>query len=203
MSADEAATIFIVDDDAAIRDSLQLLLKSAGLNVVCYESAELFLEAYDTELRGCLVLDVRMPGMSGLELQRALNERNSQLPVIIMTGHGDVPMAVDAMKAGATDFIEKPFSDEDLLTRLQSSIERQQRQLAEHANDIELLQRLSLLTPREREVMDLLAEGKLNKVVAAELDISPRTVEVHRARIMEKLRVKSLADIVRVSLMIS
>lgn len=201
MTAETSATVFIVDDDAAIRDSLQLLLKSAGLKVVCYESAERFLDTYDAELNGCLLLDVRMPGMSGLELQRELNRRNSLLPVIIMTGHGDVPMAVEAMKAGAMDFIEKPFADEDLLTRIQNSVERQQRELAEHADDLEVLQRLSLLTPREREVMDLLAKGKLNKVVAAELDISPRTVEVHRARIMEKLQVKSLADIVRLSLM--
>lgn len=201
MSAEEPATVFIVDDDTAIRDSLQLLLKSAGLNVVCYDSAERFLDAYNAELNGCLLLDVRMPGMSGLELQRELNRRNSLLPVIIMTGHGDVPMAVEAMKAGATDFIEKPFGDDDLLSRIRNSVERQQRELAEHADDLEILQRLSLLTPREREVMELLAKGKLNKVVAAELDISPRTVEVHRARIMEKLQVKSLADIVRLSLM--
>jgi len=200
MSADNSATVFIVDDDAAIRDSLKLLLKSADLRVVCYESAERFLDAYGSEMCGCLLLDVRMPGMGGLDLQRELNRRKSVLPVIIMTGHGDVPMAVEAMKAGATDFIEKPFNDEDLLTRIQNSIERQQRELAEHADDLEMLKRLSLLTPREREVMDLLAQGKLNKVVAADLDISPRTVEVHRARIMEKLQVKSLADIVRLSL---
>lgn len=197
------AVIYIVDDDEPIRKSLQLLMKSARYTSRSCASAREFLECHDPSRPGCLVLDVRMPGMSGLELQEMLRETGIGIPVIIMTGHGDIPMAVRAMKAGALDFIEKPFDNQLLLDRieqaLQEAAEEQQRQQVA-AEAAELLDRL---TPRERETMDLLVEGKLNKQIAADLGISVRTVEAHRARIMEKLDVRSLSDLVRLSMHVS
>ena len=192
--------VYVVDDDPAVRDSLGLLLKSAGINTVTYESAERFLDDFDPQCRGCLLVDVRMPGMSGLELQRALAQQDSQLYVLVMTGHGDVPMAVQAMKAGATEFIVKPFDDEMLLNRLNECLRHSADELETERTRQQRQDRLAALTAREREVLDLLVEGKPNKVVAAELNISPRTVEVHRARIMDKLEVGSLAELVRVAL---
>jgi two-component system response regulator FixJ len=193
--------IYIVDDDDAVRSALALLMKSEGLNAQTYTSADAFLDAFDPDTPGCLVVDVRMPGMSGLELQTVLNKRHIDIPVIIMTGHGDISMAVTAMKAGAADFIEKPFKNQELLDRIQQCIAKSNQLHKDSQQRKQAAERLALLSNREREIMDLLVAGKLNKQIAAELDISTRTVEAHRARIMEKLEVKSLPDVIRMSLL--
>jgi two-component system response regulator FixJ len=191
--------IYIVDDDAAVRDSLRMLLESAGYTVRGYNAARSFLS--DAEMdRGCLVVDIRMPGMSGLELQEELTRRNITLPVIVITGHGDVPLAVRAMTAGAVDFIEKPFDDQRMLDSVARALligtqERGRAGEAQAARDM-----LSLLTPRERDVLDQLVKGNPNKIVAHELGISPRTVEIHRANVMDKLQARNLSDIVRTAL---
>lgn len=192
--------VFVVDDDPAVRDSLRLLLKSAGLSTQLYANAQAFLDDFDPRRPGCVVVDVRMPGMNGLELQAALNARNAALPLIVMTGHGDIPMAVQAMKAGAHDFVEKPYDDDHLLSRIEQCLRLDAAARAKDASAQQNVAMLAKLTAREREVMALLVEGKPNKVIAARLDISTRTVEVHRARIMEKLNARSLADIVRLAL---
>ncbi len=194
------AIVYVVDDDEAVRDSMRLLMKSADLRTELYDSAQAFLTAYEPSRPGCLVVDVRMPGMNGLELQEALTARGVRLPVIVMTGHGDVAMAVQAMKAGARDFVEKPYDDEILLARIEECLRAEEQAQRQDVESAALSHRVSLLTPRERQVMDLLSAGKPNKLIARELDISTRTVEVHRARIMEKLEAKSLADVVRISL---
>ena len=194
---DSAQTVFIVDDDEAVRDALQLLLRSVGLASESYSSAKAFLEAYDAQRSGCLVLDVRMPGLSGLELAQLLSERQVMLPIIFITGHGDVPMAVEAMRLGAMDFIQKPFRDQDLLDRIQAALQQDaeiRRALRERQT---VRQRLARLTPREREVLDLLLAGKANKVIAFDLGVSQRTVEIHRARVMEKMEAKSLAALIQ------
>lgn len=193
-------TVFVVDDDEAVRDSLSLLIRSVGLEVESYESAAAFLEDLDSERPGCLVLDVRMPGMSGLELQDRLLQQGTALPVIFITGHGDVPMAVRAMRAGAVDFIEKPFNDQDLLDRIQLALKRQaeERESLEERQQID--RRLGRLTPREAEVMELLVAGSANKQIAARLGLSQRTVEIHRANIMRKMEADSLADLVRMAI---
>lgn len=189
--------MFVVDDDAAVRDALKFLLRSVGRPVETYASAQDFLDAHTENLPGCLVLDIRMPGMSGLELQEKLIERRSILPIIFITGHGDVPMAVEAMQAGAMDFIQKPFRDQDLLDRINQALEKDaaMRQSIKSLNSIR--ECLASLTPREREVMDLVVQGKANKVIAGDLDLSQRTVEIHRARVMEKMSASSLAHLVR------
>lgn len=194
--------IYIVDDDEAVRSALSLLMRAEGFKAQCFASADAFLAAFQPESASCLLVDVRMPGMSGLELQQQLAQRQIPLPVIIMTGHGDVAMAVAAMKAGAMDFIEKPFRNQDLLDRIQQCIEKYDQQLLDKQQRTKAMELLALLTEREREVMDLLVTGKLNKQIAAELDISVRTAEAHRARIMEKLQVRTLADVVRISLLV-
>ncbi len=193
-------TVHVVDDDAAIRDALRLLLKSSGMRVETHASAEQFLGACRPPVSGCLLVDVRMPGMSGLELQEALAARGIRLPVIVITGHGDVAMAVRAMKAGAVDFIEKPFDNAALLECLRNALARAADTHQHEMKSAEVAAHLALLTQREREVMQLLIAGKSNKVIAADLAISARTVEVHRARIMEKLKARSLADVVRIAL---
>lgn len=189
--------IFVVDDDDAVRDSLHWLIESVGLEARTFASAPEFLEAYNPAQPGCLLLDVRMPGMSGLELQERLAKKNAILPIIVVTAHGDVPMAVRAMKAGAVDFIEKPFNDQVLLERIHHALandaEKRQQQ-AEHAC---ALARLGFLSPREREILDLIAAGKPNKAIAAELGLSVKTIEFHRAKIMEKMRAESLSELVR------
>ena len=192
-------TVFVVDDDAAVRDSLRMLLKSVGLPVEVFESGQEFLDADRDDRPGCLVLDIRMPGMSGLELQVKLNERHSILPIIFITGHGDVPMAVEAMQAGAVDFIQKPFRDQDLLDRIGQALEKDaaaRQQLAERSA---IERRLATLTPRETEVLRLVVAGKANKVIAGDLNLSQRTVEIHRARVMEKMRAQSIAHLVRMT----
>ena len=193
---DKPATVFVVDDDEAVRTSLRLL-KSVGLPVETFESGTAFLDQYDGNRAGCLVLDIRMPGMSGLDLQQALNERHSILPIVFITGHGDVPMAVEAMQAGAVDFIQKPFRDQDLIDRINKGLNKdgEMREALRARDDIRL--RIGELTPREREVLDLVTAGKANKVIAGDLNVSQRTVEIHRARVMEKMNANSLAHLVR------
>lgn len=190
-------TVFIVDDDDAVRDSLEDLVDSVGLKAEIFASAQEFLAAYDPLRAGCLVLDIRMPGMSGLELQEKLGERQAVLPIIFITGHGDIPMAVEAMRRGAVDFIQKPFRDQDLLDRINSALAQGvgRREDMEEQRAIE--ERIHSLTRRERQVMEMVVEGKANKVIAIDLGLSQRTVEVHRANVMEKMRTKTLADLVR------
>ena len=194
---ERSPVVFIVDDDEAVRSSLRLLLKSVGLVPNAVGSAREFLDKYDPAQPGCLVLDVRMPEMSGLELQEQLNRMGAVIPVIFITGHGDVPMAVEAMQAGAFDFVQKPFRDQDLIDRIQRALEKDR---ANHAllNERSLIrERLDSLTPREREVLTMVTSGKANKVMAADLGVSQRTVEIHRARVMEKMGASSLAQLVR------
>ena len=195
-----AASVFIVDDDEAVRSSLRLLIRSVGLQAQAFASAREFLDAYDARHPGCLVLDVRMPGMSGLELQQELNQRGATIPVVFITGHGDVPMAVEAMQQGAFDFLQKPFRDQDLLDRVQRAMTRDAELRASMAARSEIMARLASLTPREMEVLRLVTRGKANKVVGAELGVSQRTVEIHRAHVMEKMRAGSLAELVRMVL---
>ena len=192
--------VHIVDDDSAIRDSLSLLMKSVGFEVRTYVSAERFLEQADLESPGCLVADVRMQGMSGLELQQVLNERGIKLPVIIITGHGDVPMAVQAMKAGAVDFLEKPYDNDLLITRIKQCLKEASKEQDKESEVAEAKIKLAQLTPREQEVMNLLVEGKHNKAIATEMNISVRTAEAHRAKVMKKLQADSLSDVVRIAL---
>jgi two-component system response regulator FixJ len=194
---DEAPTVFVVDDDPAIRFAMQALMESIGLKHEILASGDEFLEKVSDQRSGCLVLDIRMPGLGGLELQEELIRRGNTLPIIFITGHGDVPMAVDAMQKGAVDFIQKPFRDQDLLDRVREALatdEEQRKSQQEHA---EVAERLARLTNREREVFDLVVTGKPNKVIAYELGVSQRTVEIHRARVMEKMSAKSLADLVK------
>jgi len=194
---DPRPAVFIVDDDAAVRDALKFLLRSVGHPVEAFASAVDFLAAYRDDRPGCLVLDIRMPGMSGLELQAQLNERRSMLPIIFITGHGDVPMAVEAMQSGAMDFIQKPFRDQDLIDRINQALEKDAKNRASLGELTLIRERLTSLTPREREVMDLVVHGKANKVIAGDLDLSQRTVEIHRSRVMEKMLATSLAHLVR------
>lgn len=198
MKAEE--TIFVVDDDAAVRDSLRALLESAAFRVEDFSSAAAFLGSSAPDRPGCLVVDIRMPDMDGLELQEELVRRRIELPVIVMTGHADVPLAVRAMKAGAVDFIEKPFKDEVLLNDVARALETGRR-LRDHAGFADSAKRrVAGLTQREREVLEHLVSGKANKMIAYELNISPRTVEVHRANLMEKMQARTLSDLVRMAL---
>lgn len=194
------ATVFVVDDDQAMRTSLQWLIESTGMPVQTYESADAFLASHYPGRAGCLLLDVRMPGMTGLELQGYLAREGYRLPVILITGHGDVAMAVKAMKAGAVDFIEKPFHDEDLLRSIRNALEFDQKHRASRSAQAEIAMRLAELTPREHEVMTMVTDGKSNKEIAASLGVSAKTVEAHRARVMEKMRAESLAELVRMAL---
>jgi len=194
--------VYIVDDEVSIRDSLAMLLRSVGLASQKFTDAKSFLSAYQPRLHACLIADVRMPGMSGIELQEALRARDANLPMIIITGHGDIAMAVRAMKAGAADFIEKPFHDQTLLDAVHRALARSEHALetVDALDSIDLRSRLESLTPREREVMALVVEGRPNKVIATRLGLSTRTVEVHRAKSMEKMGASSLADLVRMAI---
>jgi len=196
----QESIVFIVDDDEAVRNSLRLLVKSVGLTATALVSAEEFLASYDPLQPGCLVLDVRMPGMSGLELQQQLNLRGAVIPVIFITGHGDIPMAVEAMQQGACDFLQKPFRDQDLINRIQRALEKDRANRVELGECNRIRERHEMLTPRERQVLALVTSGKANKAMAADLGLSQRTVEVHRARIMEKMGASSLAHLVRMVL---
>jgi FixJ family two-component response regulator len=197
MIKESAPTVFIVDDDSGVRSSIRVLMKSVGLPAAAFASAKEFLDAYSPHQAGCLVLDIRMPGMSGLELQEELNERGAVIPVIFITGHGDIPMAVEAMRHGAFDFLQKPFRDQDLIDRIQQALARDKETreaLREHGK---IRARIASLTPREKEVLDLLTAGKANKSMAQDLGLSQRTVEIHRAHVMEKMDAKSVAQLVR------
>jgi FixJ family two-component response regulator len=188
--------VFVVDDDAEVRRSLQLLMESVGLEANCFESAAAFLDSYDPSLAGCLILDVRMPGMSGLELQDQLARQGSSLPIIMVTGHGEVSVAVRAMRAGAVDFVEKPFSRQELLDRVHAAIERSVKAKMRERDRAEIAGRLAKLTDRERQVMDLMVAGQQTKDIALELGISPKTVDNHRARVFEKTGAAGVADLV-------
>jgi len=193
----ETACVHVIDDDAAVRDSLAMLLESAGLAVRTYESAVAFLATGAISGLGCVLTDVRMPDIDGLALQRKLAESGKHLPVIVMTGHGDVPIAVAALKTGATDFLQKPFDDEHLLGVLREALAASARSREQEQATTSIVARLASLTPREREVLERLVVGEQNKVIAHELGSSPRTVEVHRSRVMEKMHARSVADLVR------
>lgn len=197
------STVFVVDDDQAMRNSLKWLIESVGVQVESFASADEFLAQYQPGQAGCLVLDVRMPGMSGLDLQEYLVEKNIRIPVVIITGHGDVPMAVRAMKGGAVDFIEKPFNDEALLDAIRRAIAYEEQQRSQHTEHLQIQGRLAHLTPREHEVMEMVTEGKSNKEIANTLGVSAKTIEAHRARVMEKMQAGSLAELVRMVLAVS
>ncbi len=200
MTTPVSDTVFVVDDDEAVRDSLTWLLQANGYQVKAFDSAEAFLETYDTDCIGVLIADVRMPGMSGLELQEALIERNSALPIVFITGHGDVPMAVSTIKKGAVDFLEKPFNESDL----RDIVARMLEQATEKASKARAQKNhqavLSRLTSREQQVLERIVAGRLNKQIAGDLNISIKTVEAHRANIMEKLQVTTVADLMKIAL---
>ncbi len=191
-------TIFIIDDDEGIRDGLTMLLESIGQACCSFDSATSFLKAYNDNMSGCIVLDIRMPKMSGLELQRKLNELKCLLPMIFITGHGDIPMAVEAMRLGALDFVRKPFNEQDLIDRINEALEFDEKRNDEVISELNLKNKFESLSKRELDVLERVTSGVMNKVIAAELGISERTVEVHRSHVMDKLGVKTLAELVRV-----
>ncbi len=193
-------TVFVVDDDQAVRESLALLVQSVGLEAETFASAGDFLDAYRPDRHGCLITDIRMPGMSGLELQERLSADGHHIPIIVLTGFGDVPTAVRALKGGAVDFVEKPFNPQSLLDLVQQAIIRDAEIREQAARAAALAERMALLTPREQEVMELVVTGKANKVIAIDLSISERTVELHRGRIMKKMQARSLAELMRMVL---
>lgn len=193
-------TVFVLDDDEAVRDSLGALLESAGFVVETFDSGADFLDRLEPEGGGCLVLDVRMPGLSGLEVQEELAKKNIAIPVIIITGHGDVPIAVKALKSGAFDFIEKPFTDDIILESVRHALEQGLQNKQDISAAMEIKARLVRLTPRERDVLGQLVIGNPNKIIAHELGISPRTVEIHRARVLEKMSARSLSHLVRLAI---
>jgi two-component system, LuxR family, response regulator FixJ len=194
----DSARVVVIDDDEAVLDSLRVLLEAEGFDVETFERASTFLQRFEGKLAGCLVTDIRMPEMDGLELLQALAARGPLPPVIVITGHGDVPLAVQAMKLGARDFIEKPFDTAELMTSIRAALTGAANSAAV-VTDPEIQQRLARLTPREREVLEQLVIGRSNKAIARELAISPRTVEIHRARVMEKMRAESLSQLVRMA----
>jgi len=193
------AIVFVVDDDAAVRKSLATLIRSAGLGVETFASAQQFLASPPADVLSCLVLDLKLPGLSGLDLQRRLAEVNIEIPIVFITGHGDIPTSVRAIKAGAVEFLTKPFSDQDLLDAIQQAIQRDRNTRQQRAERSELHGRYELLTPREREVMELVVSGLLNKQVAIELGISQFTVKLHRGQVMGKMKAESFADLVKMS----
>ena len=195
-------TVYVIDDDKPVRDSLRLLLESIGKNVETFASAQEFLESANEVCCGCLVLDIRMPGMDGMELQDILKDRGLHLPIIFITGHGEVPTAVTAMRNGAFDFILKPFINQDLLGRIDAALELDGKNQEKNQNQKSIKKYLASLTERELEVLKLITEGKSNKVIALELNVSQRTVEAHRAHIMEKMQAKSLPHLVRMAMTI-
>ncbi len=198
----EKGKVHVIDDDEALRESLAFLLRSARLEVESYPSAAAFLEAVPNTQLSCVITDVRMPGMSGIDLLRRLRELKIEVPVIVITGHGDVPLAVEAMKVGAVDFLEKPFDDEVLLASVRSALTRQDGETKRHAERAEIENKLSALSNRERDVLVGLVAGRANKQIAYDLGISPRTVEIYRANLMNKMQAGSLSDLVRMALIV-
>ncbi len=197
----EEAYVFIVDDDASVRDSLRWLIESVQLKVLSFNSAQEFLDGYENQQTGCVVLDVRMPGISGLDLQEELRQQGFVLPVIIITGHADVPMAVRAFKSGAFDFIEKPFNDQHLIDRIQQAIEKSRSQKVNIQRQQEAGNRLKKLSSREKQVLDCIVAGSSNKTMARELEISVKTIETHRANLMSKMKAGSVSELVRIALL--
>ncbi len=193
-------TVFIVDDDEPVRDAIGMLLDTVDISYRGYSDAQAFLEEFDSAQTGCLVLDIRMPGMSGLELQEQLIEMKASIPIVFITGHGDIPMAVEAMRRGAVDFIRKPFRDQELLDRIHEALSVDDEQRSREADIDAVRAKVAKLTPRETEVFDRVTAGQANKVIAIELGISERTVEIHRSQVMQKTRVRTLADLVRLKL---
>jgi two-component system, LuxR family, response regulator FixJ len=193
-------TVYVVDDDDGMRRALDTLLSTVGYKTAVFSRPSEFLATFKANVPGCLVLDIRMPDMSGLELQQHLNRIGSMLPVIFITGHGDVPMAVQAMKEGAFEFIQKPFRDQDLLDRINHALKQDAENRSIVARRAEVLHRLESLTPRERQVMDMVVDGAANKVIAIDLTLSERTVEIHRAKVMEKMGARSVAHLVKLHL---
>ena len=193
-------TVYVVDDDEAVRDSVQWLLEGQDYRVRCFESAEAFLARYDPREVACLIIDIRMDGMSGLELQDRLNERHSPLPMAFITGHGDVPLAVDTMKKGAMDFIQKPFNEDHLMPLVERMLEQARTSFAEHQQAASREALLAKLTGREAQVLERIVAGRLNKQIADDLGISIKTVEAHRANIMEKLGANTVADLLKIAL---
>lgn len=193
--------IHVIDDDGAVRDSLAFLMETAGLDVATYPSAPAFLSVVPERPRGCVVTDVRMPEMTGLDLLRKLKGQRIAMPVIVMTGHGDVPLAVEAMKAGAADFLEKPFDDEVLLAAVRRALKREEAEYGHVAERTEINERIASLTPREAQVLEGLIAGHANKQIAFDLDISARTVEIYRANVMAKMQARSLSELVRMALL--
>ena len=196
----EDPTVFIVDDDDEVRSALALLMESVGMPTETFESAQVFIQQFNPQRSGCLVLDVRMKGMSGLDLQERLSKETIYPPIIVITGHGDVPMAVRAVKAGAIDFIEKPFNDQVLLDSIHRAIEQDAQRRGKAMQLAEIENRLARLTPREREILNQVVSGKRNKTIAFDLDISQSTVEAHRSKVMEKMQARSLSDLMRMML---
>jgi two-component system response regulator FixJ len=194
--------VFVVDDDDAVRDSLCFLLKTIGITGQGFGSGDEFLENFDPDTSGCILLDIGMPGISGMEVQRRLVERDCRMPIIFITGHGDIPMAVEAMHLGAFDFIQKPFHDQELLDRVQQALSVYHEAENERARQDAVQALYNILTPREKEVMGAVVLGHANKVIAMDLELSQRTVEIHRARVMEKMQARSLADLVKRSILI-
>ncbi|MFC1783387.1 response regulator transcription factor [Planctomycetota bacterium] len=192
-------TVYVVDNDQAVRDELRISIMSVGLNVETYESASEFLEAFDPDRPGCLVLDIRMPGMSGLELQEVLQQRQIEIPIIMISGHGDIPMAVQTVKKGAIDFLEKPFRDQVLLDCIQKGVLKDSQTRLQKSEHGSIASRINSLTARERLVLELVVAGKPNKVIAFDLGIKQKTVEFHRARMMAKMMAESVPDLVKMA----